>query len=159
MLLKPELYMLSRVSKNRIWQIALISGVYLLSSCNGRGVSPTPGPPGTIDPITQVTDPGAYGVPGGAQVYNESRNQLSVLECDGGTLSFRMLDSGEMKVTSLSGVPSSAKEGDRFDVLYRLMVNGYVIQNMEYEDVKVIKTTDSLLWLKKDDDTYFVLKR
>lgn len=159
MLLKPELYMLSRVSKNRIWQIALISGVYLLSSCNGRGVTPSPGPPESVDPITQVTIPGAYGVPGGAQVYNESRNQLSVLECDGGTLSFRMLDSGEMKVTSLSGVPSSAKEGDRFDVLYRLMVNGYVIQNMEYEDVKVIKTTDSLLWLKKDDDTYFVLKR
>lgn len=148
-----------RFSIKWILQIAVISGIYLLPSCDGRGVSPSPGPPEPVDPITQVTVPGAYGVPGGSQVYNESRNQLSVLQCDGGTLSFRIMDSGEMKVISVSGVPSRAKEGDSFNVLYRLMVNGYVIQDMEYEDVKLIKTTDSLLWLRKDDETYFVLKR
>lgn len=128
----------------------------LLWGCPSR---PTPPDPGKEDPIVQVVVPGAYGVPGGSQVYNPDRHQLSTLECPDGTLSFRLIDPGERKVLGLYGIPSRLREGEHISFLFRTMVNGYTLQSEEYKDVLVLKLTPDGIWLKKDDATYFVLSR
>jgi len=120
---------------------------------------PTPPDPGKEDPIVQVVVPGAYGVPGGSQVYNADRHQLSTLECPDGTLIFRLLDPGERKVLGLYGVPAKLKTGERISFQFRVMVNGYTLQSEEYKDVLVLKLTPDGIWLKKDESTYFVLSR
>jgi hypothetical protein len=129
----------------------------LLLGCIHR--QPTPPDPGKEDPIVQVVVPGAYGVPGGSQVYNPDRHQLSALECPDGTLTFRMLDPGERKVLGLYGLPAKLKVGDRVSFRFRVLVNGYTLQSEEYTGVQVLKLTPDGIWLKKDDTTYFVLSR
>ena len=134
-------------------------GVLLLLLLWGCPSRPTPPDPGKEDPIAQVVVPGAYGVPGGSQVYNPDRHQLSALECPDGTLIFRLMDPGERKVLGLYGIPSTLKVGDRISFQFRTMVNGYTLQSEEYKDVLVLKLTPDGIWLKKDDSTYFVLSR
>lgn len=134
-------------------------GVLLLLLLWGCPSRPSPPDPGKEDPIVQVVVPGAYGVPGGSQVYNPDRHQLSTLECPDGTLSFRLLDPGERKVLGIYGVPARLKEGDRISFLFRVLVNGYTLQSEEYTGVLVLKLTADGIWLKKDDSTYFVLSR
>ena len=134
-------------------------GVLLLLLLWGCPSRPTPPDPGKEDPIAQVVVPGAYGVPGGSQVYNPDRHQLSTLECPDGTLTFRMLDPGERKVLGLYGLPAKLKVGDSVSFRFRTMVNGYTLQSEEYKDVLVLKLTPDGIWLKKDDSTYFVLSR
>ena len=136
-----------------IWALALL----LLGSCIDP--QPTPPDPGKEDPIVQVVVPGAYGVPGGTQVYNADRHQLSTLECPDGTLAFRLIDPGERKVLGLYGIPSQLKTGERIAFRFRVMVNGYTLQSEEYTDVQVLKLTTDGIWLKKDESTYFVLSR
>lgn len=137
------------------WMGAL--SLLLLMGCPGP--QPTPPDPGKEDPIVQVVVPGAYGVPGGSQVYNPDRHQLSALECPDGTLIFRLLDPGERKVLGLYGIPSKLKVGDRISFQFRVTVNGYTLQSEEYSGVQVLKLTPDGIWLKKDDSTYFVLSR
>lgn len=129
----------------------------LLMGCPGP--QPTPPAPGKEDPIVQVVVPGAYGVPGGSQVYNPDRHQLSALECPDGTLIFRLMDPGERKVLGLYGIPSKLNVGDRISFQFRVTVNGYTLQSEEYSGVQVLKLTPDGIWLKKDDSTYFVLSR
>lgn len=129
----------------------------LLMGCPGP--HPTPPDPGKEDPIVQVVVPGAYGVPGGSQVYNPNRHQLSALECPDGTLIFRLMDPGERKVLGLYGIPSKLNVGDRISFQFRVTVNGYTLQSEEYSGVQVLKLTPDGIWLKKDDSTYFVLSR
>ena len=136
-----------------IWALALL----LLGSCIDP--QPTPPDPGKEDPIVQVVVPGAYGVPGGTQVYNADRHQLSTLECPDGTLAFRLIDPGERKVLGLYGIPSQLKTGERIAFRFRVMVNGYTLQSEEYTDVQVLKLTTDGIWLKKDESTFFVLSR
>lgn len=121
--------------------------------------APAPVPPDETDPVLQQTTPGAYGIPGGSQVYNPDRHQLSVLEASDGTLSYRILDVGERKILSISGVPYDLKEGARLSLWYRVMVNGYTLQQERYENLQVVKVTPQLIWLKKDDSLFFVLQR
>lgn len=134
-------------------------GVLLLLLLWGCPSRPTPPDPGKEDPIVQVVVPGAYGVPGGSQVYNADRHQLSTLECPDGTLTFRMLDPGERKVLGLYGLPAKLKVGDLVSFRFRVLVNGYTLQSEEYTGVQVLKLTPDGIWLKKDDTTYFVLSR
>lgn len=136
-----------------IWALALL----LLGSCIDP--QPTPPDPGKEDPIVQVVVPGAYGVPGGTQIYNADRHQLSTLECPDGTLTFRLIDPGERKVLGLYGIPSQLKAGERIAFRFRVMVNGYTLQSEEYTDVQVLKLTTDGIWLKKDESTFFVLSR
>lgn len=139
-----------------LWALCLV----LLLGCEDPQPNP-PVPPGPDkeDPIVQVQVPGAYGIPGGNQVYNEDRHQLSFTECPDETLLFRILDPGERKVLSLHGIPATLKQGDRISFLFRVMVNGYTIQSESFTDVQVLKLTGSMIWLKKDETTYFVLQR
>lgn len=120
--------------------------------------NPKPPEPEEEDPIVQVKVPGAYGLPDGNQVYNDDRNQLSVLLCADGTLSFRILDEGERKVISISGLPANLQQGAYVQVHYRVMVNGYTLRSEVFEKVHVVKNNGSMAWLKKDNGVYFVIK-
>ena len=135
----------------------MLSFFLLMGGC--REKSDPPVPPVPEDPVLQVSVPGAYGVPGGNQVYNEDRHQLSVMDCPDGTQVYRILDPGERKVLSIHNIPATLRQGDRISLHFRVMVNGYTIQSEEYTDVVVLKLTASRIWLKKDDATYFVLQR
>ena len=55
--------------------------------------------------------------------------------------------------------PASLQEGRQLALNYRVMVNGYTLHSRTYEQVEVLKVTSQMIWLKKDEDTYFVLKR
>ena len=137
-----------------------VVGLVLLLGCVHRGPNPpVPPSPDEEDPIVQVKEPGAYGIPGGSQVYNPERHQLSVLESTDGTQAFRLLDAGERKVLSVSGIPANLTENSRISLSYRILVNGYTLQKEQYQDVLVLKVTDKLIWLKKDETVYFVLQR
>ena len=137
-----------------LWAICLM----FLLGCEDPQPNP-PVPPETEDPILQVSVPGAYGIPGGNQVYNEDRHQLSAMECPDGTLLFRILDPGERKVLSLHGIPGNLTKGERISIHFCVMVNGYTIQSETFTDLLVLKTASDKIWLKKDDTTYFVLQR
>jgi hypothetical protein len=143
--------------KNQWGRSLALLTLLLLMGCEDP--KPTPPVPGKEDPIVQVVVPGAYGVPGGTQVYNADRHQLSTLECPDGTLTFRLLDPGERKVLSLYGIPSQLREGEHISFRFRTMVNGYTLQSEEYTDVLVLKLTPDGIWLKKNESTYFVLSR
>jgi hypothetical protein len=139
-----------------LWTLCLL---LLLGCGDPQPTPPVPPGPEKEDPIVKVQIPGAYGIPGGNQVYNEDRHQLSAMECPDGTLLFRILDPGERKVLSIHGIPASLKEGDRIAFHFRVMVNGYTIQAENFTDVLVLKLTGNMIWLKKDETTYFVLQR
>ena len=87
------------------------------------------------------------------------RRPASAMECPDGTLLFRILDPGERKVLSIHGIPASLKEGDRIPLHFRVMVNGYCIQSENFTDILVLKLSSNMIWLKKDETTYFVLQR
>jgi len=135
----------------------MLSFFLLMGGCREKPDPPVP--PVPEDPVLQVSVPGAYGVPGGNQVYNEDRHQLSVMDCPDGTQVYRILDPGERKVLSIHNIPATLRQGERISLHFRVMVNGYTIQSEEYTDVVVLKFTASRIWLKKDDATYFVLQR
>ncbi len=146
------------IGKKGLW-IRIFCLTLLLGSCERKTTPVVPPDPEPTDPVLQVQVPGAYGIPGGNQVYNEDRHQLSTLESPDGSQIFLLLDPGERKVMSIHGIPASLKAGDRISFHFRVMTNGYVLQSEEFEDVELLKVTDKLLWLKKDANTYFVLAR
>ena len=133
--------------------------ILLMGCVDPQPKPPVPPEPEEEDPVLQVLVPGAYGIPGGNQVYNEDRNQLSVMECPDGTLLFRLLDPGERKVLSIHSIPSTLQKGDRISLHFRVMANGYTIQSETFTDVLVLKLTSRMIWLKKDETTFFVLQR
>ena len=133
--------------------------ILLMGCVDPQPKPPVPPEPEKEDPIVQVLVPGAYGIPGGNQVYNEDRHQLSAMECPDGTLLFHLMDPGERKVLSIHGIPSTLQEGDRISLHFRVMVNGYTIQSESFTDVLMLKLTPRMIWLKKDETTYFVLQR
>ena len=139
--------------------IALLGTVLLVTACPPKPEPVLPPEPEPEDPVLAVTVPGAYGIPGGNQVYNPDRHQLSVLECPDGTLLFRLIDVGERKVLSIGNLPAAPQEGKQVELDYRIMVNGYTLQTQTFQKVEVLKVTAQLIWLKKDESTYFVLKR
>ena len=138
---------------------ALLGTLLLCTACPPKPEPYIPPEPEKKDPVLAVTVPGAYGVPGGNQVYNPDRHQLSVLECQDGTLLFRFMDVGERKVLSIGNLPSAMQEGQQLELHYRVMANGYTLQSQTYEQVEVLHITSQMIWLKKDESVYFVLKR
>ena len=137
--------------------LPLVLALAMLLGCG----DPVPNPPvpEEEDPIVKVSVPGAYGIPGGSQVYNPERHQLSFLESPDGSTSFRLLDPGERKVLSVSDIPANLKENTTISLSYRVMVNGYTLQKEQYQNVLVLKETDRTIWLNKDASVFFVLQR
>lgn len=110
------------------------------------------------DPIFRTHAIGAYGVPGGDVVFDRERFQYGRLQYGADRLSFRLTEPSAARVFTLSGLSQHMEPGMQFTVLYRVLEGGYTRISETY-DVQVIRVRDSLVWLKKDDNTYFVVKK
>lgn len=108
------------------------------------------------DPVLAVSHPGAYGVSGGNEVLEEG-GQTSFLQYSGGA-SWRLIHPSSGKVVSLSGLPEKFRRGARVGFLYRVIDRGIVRESQPFSGVEVLQVTDTLVWLKKDEHTYFVLQ-
>lgn len=109
------------------------------------------------DPIFRTHTIGAYGVPGGDIVFDRERFQYSRLLYGTRSLSFRLYEPSAARVVSLSGLSPQMEAGMRFPVLYRVSEGGYT-RVLERFDLQVIRVRTPLVWLKKDENTYFVVK-
>ena len=109
------------------------------------------------DPIFRTHTIGAYGVPGGDIVFDRERFQYSRLLYGSQFLSFRLYEPSAARVVSLSGLFRQMEAGMRFPVLYRVSEEGYT-RILERFEVQVIRVRTPLVWLKKDENTYFVIK-
>ena len=138
--------------------LLLLLSACILASCE-EPVPVKPSPTGPVDPETEpvlrVQIPGAYGVKGGDQVLQLSR-QSSILTY-GKTFSYRMLDPATLTVVSLTGLPVGLDTGDKVSFQYRLSRRGVTLASEAFEDVPVLLVSDKRAWLKKDDNTFFVL--
>ena len=111
----------------------------------------------TEDPIFRTHTIGAYGVPGGDIIFDRERFQYSRLRYGERSLSFRLLEASAARVMTLSGLSTSMEPGMQFPVLYRVSEGGCT-RILERFAVLVIRVRPPLVWLKKDDSTYFVVK-
>ena len=110
------------------------------------------------DPIFRVHDLGAYGVPGGDVIFDKNLLQYSTLQYGANGMSVRFLEPEEARVTILSGLSRNLETGMQFQMLYRVVEQGYT-RILETIPVQVIRVRDSMVWLKKDDNEYFVIRK
>lgn len=138
------------------WLLCIALSCAVLGACEPRENPVPPAPePEVEDPVVKVQVPGAYGVPGGDQILLPSR-QCGVL-IYGNNFSFRLLDPSTVTVASLSGLPSGLRTGQKVAFVYRLSSRGRTLALQPYEDVTVVQVKDNTAWLKKDDNTFFVI--
>ena len=130
--------------------------VALLLGCGPKGTPVPPPEPPEEDPIVHVSVPGAYGVGGGDQILQPSR-QTSVL-VSGKTFSFRILDPYNLTVVSLSGLPVGLSEGDLITLYYRHSRGGKTLAYEVYENVRILRVNDGMAWLKVSEDVFFVIQ-
>lgn len=109
------------------------------------------------DPIFRVHTIGAYGVPGGDVVFAPERFQYGRLLYGADGLSFRLYEPSAARVVTLSGLKRPMEPGMQLRVFYRVLEGGYTRVSQPLE-VQVIRVREPLVWLKKDDNTYFVVK-
>jgi hypothetical protein len=110
------------------------------------------------DPIFRVHDLGAYGVPGGDVIFDKNRFQYSCLKYGPDAMSVRFLEPEEARVTTLGGLKRNLETGMQFPIMYRVVEQGYT-RILETIPVQVIRVRDSMVWLKKDDNEYFVIRK
>lgn len=134
----------------------LAVSAFFLPGCDHSAVPSPPSPPSPEDPVTQVFIPGAYGVKGGDQVVDPSR-QAGVL-ITGNTFSYRILDPASLTVVSISGLPVSLQEGMQITVHYRLAKGGKTLESEVYENVEILLINDNLAWLRKSNQIFFVIQ-
>lgn len=147
---------------NRSILTALAAMALLVGSCvpnttpSPTPAPPVPDPPEDPDPITAVSEPGAYGMEGGTVMFDLTQIQLSRLEYKDG-MSLRILSPETITVTSISGLPREFKTGSTVSFLYRIQKGGHSVLAKRYE-MKVIQVNEDMVWLKQNDETYLVLQ-
>lgn len=110
------------------------------------------------DPIFRVQTMGAYGVPGGDVVYRPDQFQFSRLLYGENKMSFRLMDPSSARVMSLGGLPRSMEPGMLLTLRYSVVEQGFTRVSESFP-VQVIRVREQLVWLKKDDNTYFVIRQ
>lgn len=110
------------------------------------------------DPIFRVHELGAYGAPGGDVLFDKNRFQYSCLQYGSNSMSVRFLEPEEARVTILGGLSRNLETGMQLQMLYRVVEQGYT-RILETIPVQVIRVRDSMVWLKKDDNEYFVIRK
>lgn len=142
----------------RFLTFGMLASLLLATACRdeSKPVEPPAPPEVRDDPVLAVTVPGAYGVEGGNEVVSDGV-QTSLLTYPEGR-SWRLLKPLSRKVVSLSALPESFRQGERIQFLYRVSERGIIRVNHTFTDVEVLQVTDSLVWLKRDEHTFFVLE-
>lgn len=159
-------YEMVRSDKKDTWKISLIltentgnaprTAVFIFTSGTlQRRVTVTQS---VEDPVFRTHTIGAYGVPGGDVIFDRERFQYSRLHYGTDRLSFRLFNPSAVRLATLSGLSRNMEPGMLFTVLYRVQEGGLTRVSESYE-VQVIRVKESLVWLKKDENTYFVLRK
>jgi len=138
----------------RLMALAVCAKIWV--GCGPNTGPVPPGPPPEEDPITKVSVPGAYGVSGGDQILQPSR-QTGTLYF-GNSFTFRIIDPATQTVVSLSGLPQNLKAGDRISLHYRLQKGGKTLASESYENAQILMTNDKMAWIKKNDRIFFVVQ-
>lgn len=109
------------------------------------------------DPVLQVTVPGAYGVEGGDVIFNRTETQISRLT-DGSSFHFSLLYPADVRVMTVS-VPSVMEKGDTVALSYKIVEKDRTLVKTDYPKVAVLRIREPLVWLKVDENVYFVIKK
>ncbi len=109
------------------------------------------------DPILQIEEPGAYGVPGGNVVLRDGW-QLGIMRYGGSWQNLRMAQPARARVISLSGLPRPLEKGMEFQAMYLDTEQGFTRVCIPYR-LQVIEVKDGKAWLKESDQTYFVVEQ
>ena len=110
------------------------------------------------DPIFRVQTLGAYGVPGGDVVYRPELFQFSRLLYGEDRMSFRFVEPSSARVVSLGSLPRTMEPGMLLTLRYSVVEQGFTRVSESFS-VQVIRVRDHLVWLKKDENTYFVIRQ
>lgn len=143
--------------------LCLLSALFLLVACREEiphvdgGEEPPVPQVEEEDPILQTEVTGVYGVPGGNIVLRDGW-QVGILRYGGNRQNFRLLQPGRARVISLSGLPRPLLKGMEADVLYRETVQGYTRVCVPYH-LRVLQVKENKVWLKENEQTFFVLEQ
>lgn len=113
-----------------------------------------------LDPIVQNTTCGLYGLQGQDRMQGEDGwNQLSRATLSDGSSVFRLINVRIPAAASLTYNPLSLKTGERCQLHVKVMENGNVTVEADYDVVQVYEK-EGLRWLKNanNDNEYFIIK-
>lgn len=113
---------------------------------------------GVMDPVLRNHVPGFYGVEGGDVAFDAARHQTGVF-VNGDERSFRIQEASVPSVAVLAGIPRLPRVGQSFPLRYKRVEGGRLIVLEQYDPVTVIHIGPEMIWLKNDEDTYFVIER
>ncbi len=142
--------------------LCLFAAVFFLLSCREKiphidgGEEPVPEVV-EEDPILQIEEPGAYGVPGGNVVLRDGW-QLGIMRYGGSWQNLRMIQPARARVISLSGLPRPLEKGMEFQAIYLETEQGFTRVCIPYR-LQVIQVKDEKVWLKESDQTFFVVEQ
>lgn len=135
---------------------ALALCIVFWAGCGPRTEPVPPVPPPEEDPVTRVSVPGMYGVPGGDQILQPSRQTGALYS--GKTFTYRILEPATQTVVSLSGLPVKLKAGDSVTLHYRLAKGGKTLVSESYENAQILMINDKMAWIKKNGQIFFVVQ-
>lgn len=99
---------------------------------------------------------GVYGVEGANWLYEEGRDQISVLSKSSG-LSFRLLTPSDYVAIQLTGLPSSVSEGEVYTVSLKRF-SKLVLNYSASLEVRVLKVSSDRVWLLSSDGIGIIAK-
>ena len=113
---------------------------------------------GVMDPILRNHVLGFYCVEGGDVVFDPARHQTGAF-VNGDERSFRIQDASVPSVAVLAGIPRLPRVGQSFPLRYKKVEGGRLTVLERYDPVTVVHIGQDLIWLKNDEETYFVIER
>lgn len=112
---------------------------------------------GAPDPLTLNRVPGFYGFEG-VNVFPTGSRQSSSFRY-GNTWSYRIIDPSAMSVYALGNIPWDLESGSRISVSYKVLRRGMEISYEPSIEVEVVRSTASLVWLRRTESQYFIIER
>lgn len=112
---------------------------------------------GVPDPLSLNKVPGFYGIDG-VNIISTGTRQSSSFHY-GDKWSFRIIDPVTLTVYALGGVPWDLEAGSHIPVSYKVVHRGIEMIWEPSIDVEVVRATDALVWLRKNESQYFILER
>lgn len=112
---------------------------------------------GVPDPLTLNKVPGFYGIEG-VNVLPTGVRQSSSFHY-GQYWTYRILDPSTLTVQALGNIPWELTSGSHISVSYKMVRQGMEEAYEPSVDVEVVRVTNTLVWLRKDESEYFILER
>lgn len=109
------------------------------------------------DPLTLNRVQGFYGLEGGDVILG-GKLQGGCFHSSG-MWSYRIMDPESLTVWVLGDIPEELSSGESLTLRFKNVSEGMDERLLTFTDVLVVKSTSSLVWLRKDASTYFIVER